>query len=273
MTYRTLVPVDRDTDRAFRQARYVERLADGGAEVTATVLYVVPPETFGRADDVAFEEVDAAVEAADHLDDAGVPTERVVDDGGVPQQIVRTADETDAAEIVMGGRKRTGVTRVLLGSTVHDVVLSAERPVTVAGKSVSFGSGRRAVLVPVDRDVDRALAQAAYVANLPNAADNVDATVLYVFPHQDYAGAPPHEFAEVDAAVEAADHLDDAGVATERVAVGGEVVPTILDAAEERGVDGIVLGGRKRSGVQKVILGSTSLDAMLSAERPVTIAG
>ena len=207
------------------------------------------------------------------LEDAGVAVERVVDDGGVPQQIVRTADELDADEIVMGGRKRSGVTRVLLGSTVQDVVLSADRPVTITGRSVGLGRGRRSVLVPVDRDVDRALAQAWYVATLPNATETVDATVLYVFPHQDYTGAPSHEFAEVDAAVEAADHLDEAGVAVERVAVGGEVVPTILEAAEERDVDSIVMGGRKRSGVQTVILGSTSLDAMLSAERPVTIAG
>jgi nucleotide-binding universal stress UspA family protein len=132
MTYRVLVPVDRDTDRAFRQARYVERL-QSLAEVTATVLYVVPPETFGRADDVAFEEVDAAVEAADYLDDAGVPTERLVDDGGVPQQIVRTANGIDAAEIVTGGRKRSGVQKVILGSTSLDAMLSAERPVTIAG--------------------------------------------------------------------------------------------------------------------------------------------
>lgn len=273
MTYDVLVPVDRDTDRAFHQARYVERLADGDSEVAATVLYVVPPETFGRAGDVAFEEVDAAVELADGLEEAGLPVRRVVDDGGVPQQIVRTADDLDADEIVMGGRKRTGVTRVLLGSVVQDVVLSADRPVTVTGTSVSLGEGRRRVLVPVDRDVDRALHQAAYVTGLPGAPDTVDAVVLYVFPHQDYAGAPSHLFAEVQAGVEAAAHLEDEGISVERVGVGGEVVRTILEVAEEHDVDGIVVGGRKRSGVQKVLMGSTSMDTMLSAERPVTLTG
>ncbi|WP_318568215.1 universal stress protein [Salinigranum marinum] len=271
--YNVLVAVDRETDRAARQARYVERLASDGAEITATVLYVVSPETFGRAEDVAFSEVDAAVDAARSLEEAGVPVDRIVGDGGVPQQIVRTAEELDVDEIVMGGHKRTGVTQVLLGSVVHDVVLSAERPVTVAGGSVSFGRDRRTVLVPVDRDADRALDQASYVANLPNAGERVDAVVLYVFPHQDYAGAPPHEFGEVEAAVAVADYLDGRGVSVDRLAPGGEVVRTILDTAEEHDVDGIVMGGRKRSGVQKVILGSTSLDAMLSAERPVTIVG
>lgn len=269
--YSVLLPVDRGTDRAFHQATYVARLADGSTAVEATVLYVVPPNTFGRSEDVEFSQLEGAVAAADHLEEAGISVERVVDNGGVPQEIIRTADDLDVDEIVMGGRKRTGVTQVLLGSTVQDVVLSADRPVTVTGEAASLGTGRREVLVPVDRDVDRALAQARYVANLPNAAEHVDATVCYVFPHQDYTGAPPHEFADVDAAVEAAAYLDGEGVTVDRLAVGGEVVRKLLDIAEERDVDGIVMGGRKRSGVQKVLLGSTSQDTMLSAKRPVTI--
>jgi nucleotide-binding universal stress UspA family protein len=271
--YSALVPVDRDVNRAFHQARYVARLAAADAAVTATVLYVVPPETFGRAGDVAFEAVEAAVEAADHLDAEGITVDRIVEDGGVPQQILRTADERDVDEIVMGGRKRTGVAQVLLGSTVQDVVLSADRPVTITGETVTLGTDGRHVLLPVDRDVDRALHQARYVANLPSAAERLEATVLYVFPHQDYKGAPPHEFREIDAAVEAADFLESEGITVHREAVGGEVVASILDAAEERDVDGIVVGGRKRSGVQTVLLGSTSHDTMLSAQRPVTITG
>lgn len=269
--YSVLLPVDRNTDRAAGQARYVARLAADGADVEATVLYVAPPGTFSRPENVAFSEVDTAVDAAEHLESAGVSVHRAVDSGSVPQKIIQTADELDVDEVVMGGRKRTGVTQVLLGSTVQDVVLSADRAVTVTGKNLPVGDGRRRVLVPVDRDVDRALEQAKYVTNLPHAEDGVDAVVLYVFPHQDYAGAPPHEFEEVDAAVEVADALETAGVSVDRLAVGAEVVPEILDTAEEFDVDGIVMGGRKRSGVQKVLMGSTSLDTLLSARRPVTI--
>lgn len=271
--YSTLLPVDRNADRAAGQARYVARLATDGADVEATVLYVAPPGAFSRPEDVEFSEVDTAVETAERLEKAGVPVHRAVGSGGVPQEIIRTADELDVDEIVMGGRKRTGVTQVLLGSTVQDVVLSADRAVTVTGENVTVGDGRRRVLVPVDRGVDRALKQAEYVTTLPNAGDNVDAVVLYVFPHQDYAGAPPHEFEDVEAAVKAADALESAGVSVDRLAVGAEVVRKILDTAEEFDVDGIVMAGRKRSGVQKVVMGSTSLDAMLSAKRPVTITG
>jgi nucleotide-binding universal stress UspA family protein len=111
------------------------------------------------------------------------------------------------------------------------------------------------------------------VAGLPGAAEAVEATVLYVFPHQDYAGAPDHEFDEIEAAVEAAEYLEERGVAVERVATGGEVARKVLDAADEREVDGIVVGGRRRSGVQKVLMGSIAQDIVLSAERPVTLTG
>ncbi|MFB6101368.1 MAG: universal stress protein [Haloplanus sp.] len=271
--YQVLVPVDRDETRALHQAKYVTRLPDAASDVEATVCYVVPPDEFADADEVTFEDVDAAVDAAAHLDAAGVSVTRRVDDGSPSAEIVRLVDELDADEVVMGGRKRSGVARVLLGSTVQDVTLSTRQPVTVTGRDSRLGDGVRRVLVPVDRDETRALHQARYVANLPGDPETIEATVCYVFAHQDYRGAPHHEFEEVDAAVAAADYLADEGVSVDRVVTGGEVARTIIDAAEERDVDGIVMGGRKRSGVQKVLLGSTVQDVMVSAERPVTITG
>lgn len=129
------------------------------------------------------------------------------------------------------------------------------------------------VLIPVDKDEERTLHQAKYVAKLPQATENVEATVLYVYPHQDYAGAPPHDFAEIDAAVAAADHLEDAGISVERVADGGEITATIIEHADALDVDDIVVGGRKRSGVSKVVMGSIAQDVVFSADRPVTITG
>jgi nucleotide-binding universal stress UspA family protein len=273
MTYRVLIPVDRDQNRALHQAKYVAGLPDAADVVEATVMYVVPPDRLDRADEAAFEDVEAAVEAAEHLESAGVAVTRLVEDGGVSEAIVRTAGDLDSDEVVMGGRKRSGVAQVLLGGTVQDVFLSTDRAVTITGTGMVFGDGHRDLLVPVDGSTDRARQQAEYVANLPAAAETVSATVMYVFPHQDYKGAPEHSFEEVESAVEAADFLEDRGIAVERTAVGGEVVRKILDRAEADAIDGIVVGGRKRSGVQKVLLGSTAQDIMLSAERPVTLTG
>ena len=74
--YEVLVPVDRSVDRALHQARYVARLAENGSEVEATVLYVTPSERRGETLDEGFSGIDAAVEAATHLEDAGVAVER-----------------------------------------------------------------------------------------------------------------------------------------------------------------------------------------------------
>lgn len=273
MTYQVLVPVDDDRDRAFHQAEYVERLADGTDDIEATILYVVPPSEFEQADAVSFSEVEGAVDAAERLETAGVSVNRVVGDGGVAQEIDRVATDRDVDEVVMGGRNRSGVVQVLLGSTVLDVMLSSDRPVTITGEKSVVGEGTRQVLVPIDRSEERAMNQAEYVAGLPTAPDRLEATVFYVFPHLDYAGAPDHEFDEIDAAVAAADHLEGAGISVERAAVGGEVTRTILERADEDGADAIVVGGRKRSGIQKVLLGSTAQDIILGADRPVTITG
>jgi nucleotide-binding universal stress UspA family protein len=270
--YEVLVPVDRSGKRAVQQANYVERLGTSGEELVAHVLYVVPPGAIEATDDAAFSSNGAAVEAADLMEDAGITVQRTVDDGNVSEVIVRRANDIDVEEVVLGGRKRSGVARVLLGSVVQDVMLSTRRPVTLTGEAPIEGELDE-VLLPVDRDVDRSLQEAKFVAGLPNAAERLTATVLYVFPHQDYKGAPPHDFAEVEAAVEAADHLEKAGVTVERVSDGGEVARKILDHADERDADSIVMGGRKRTGVQKVLFGSTAMDVLLSADRPVTLTG
>lgn len=270
--YDVLVPVDRDANRTVHQAKYVASLPDATEEVTATVLFVVPPDEFVGSGEVEFSEIEAAVEAADFLESEGIDVRRLVGDGGIADQIVNSADELDVDEVVMGGRKRSGVSKVLLGSVTQDVMLSADRPVTITGEEVVIDGEIDRVLVPVDENVERARHQAAYVAGLPGS-DQMETTVFHVFEHQDYKGAPPHEFEEVDAAVEAADYLETEGIAVERVITGGELSQTILEAADQYDVDALVLGGRKRSGVTKVLLGSTSLDLILSAERPVTITG
>lgn len=271
--YQVLVPVDDDENRALNQARYVASLPDAESEVEATVLTVVPPSSLDTVDDVTFDEFGAAVGAADHLESNGIAVNRRVGDGGVAAEIARIADELDCDETVMGGRKRSGISPILLGSTVREVFVSTDRPVTITGTEMVIDDGPRELLLPVDRNVERARHQGAYVSSLPDAANGVSVTVMYVFPHQDYAGAPPHDFEEIGAAVAVADMLEERGVSVERVAVGGEVTRKILATAEDREADGIVMGGRRRSGVQKAILGSIAEDVMLSADRPVTLTG
>ncbi|RQG97706.1 universal stress protein [Natrarchaeobius chitinivorans] len=261
--YRILVPVDTDLGRALHQAKHVARVANSGADIEATVLHVTPEWRQRR-----FSENDAAVEAVEHLEAEGVPVTRALEQGKVSQRIVEVADEREIHEIVMGGRKHSGVTMAVIGSIVQDVVLSADRPVTITGSTDSPAGETYQVLVPVDADEQRARRQANYVATLPTAPDAIAATILHVESEHTTRG-----FSDFDAAVTAADTLAEAGVPVERVTASGNVSEQILTHATDLNVNDIVMGGRKRSAVQKVVLGSISQEIVTSADRPVTITG
>ena len=262
--YNVLIPVDDNLERAIAQAEYVSALPAPADGVDATIL------TVGMDD---FSATEAPVRAAEHLESAGIDVDRVVEEGGVARAIVEAAAERETDHLVMGGRKRSDTATALLGSTVLDVFRSTDLPVTMTGQNMTAGNRDRHLLLPVDDDEERAGHQADFVTGLPGDPGEVTATVLVVFRHQDYKGAPEHTFDEVDAAVLAADRLAAAGVPVERVAVGGEIPNEILDTAADHGATEIVMGGRKRSGVQKVLMGSTARDVLLSADRPVTITG
>jgi nucleotide-binding universal stress UspA family protein len=133
------------------------------------------------------------------------------------------------------------------------------------------------VLVPVDDDVDRALAQARYVTDLPDAADSVEAVLLFVFTGDtDDLPEDIQQFksaSRVQSVRRAREHLEDEGVDVEVRDDSGDTTQDILDEAEHYDVDSIVLGGRKRSPAGKAIFGSVTQSVILNTDRPVVVTG
>lgn len=130
--YQILLPVDESEKRAHRQASYVAALPGATDEVEAIVLF--DEETgYQGAKPLEFAAVESAVLAVDELEAAGVACEGRLEKGMVAKTTIEVADEYDVGTIVMGDRKRCGVSKVLLGSVTQDVVLSVDRPVTVVG--------------------------------------------------------------------------------------------------------------------------------------------
>ncbi|SEW17102.1 universal stress protein [Natrinema salifodinae] len=133
------------------------------------------------------------------------------------------------------------------------------------------------VLMPVDTEEDRALAQAEYVASLPDAADAVEAYVLFVFTED--SEDLPQEFetfksaSRIASVRRAAERLEEAGVEVTVLEDSGDTEVDILDEAAAYDVDSIVLGGRKRSPVGKAIFGSVTQGIILTSERPVVVTG
>ena len=124
------------------------------------------------------------------------------------------------------------------------------------------------VLIAVDADENRALAQAETVAELPGT-DEIEATVFHVF-GDNPSGASATQVAAVRRTVE---RLEDAGVEAGVRESSGDPADTILDAADDVDADLVCIGGRKRTPAGKALFGSVTQSVILNSERPVVVTG
>jgi nucleotide-binding universal stress UspA family protein len=123
------------------------------------------------------------------------------------------------------------------------------------------------VLVAVDRNVERAEAQADAVAALPEAPESVHAIIVHSFT-QNPTGAG---VAQLASAKHARERLEEAGIEVSMDETSGDPANSILELATEHGVDCIAIGGRRRTPAGKVLFGSVSQGVILAADRPVLI--
>lgn len=133
------------------------------------------------------------------------------------------------------------------------------------------------VLLPVDTNEERAGNQANYVANLPDAAESVEATILYVFDDDDSLDPSDDESArsaeDIESVQRAIDHFEEHGVDWEAIKDRGDPTQAILSQADNHDPQEIVLGGRKRSPAGKVLFGSVTMSVLRETEIPVVITG
>jgi nucleotide-binding universal stress UspA family protein len=130
------------------------------------------------------------------------------------------------------------------------------------------------ILMPVDRDREGAEAQADYLLNCPADHEELEVTVLHVLAREDAETADAENFDGNEAAIELANRIEGAGITVNReLATGEPVSERILDHAAELHADQIVMSGRKRSGVSRVLIGSTTQDVIQSTDRPVVMVG
>jgi nucleotide-binding universal stress UspA family protein len=125
------------------------------------------------------------------------------------------------------------------------------------------------IVVPVDDDVDRAVAQARYVAELPGDPTEVDVTVAHAYRDVNRTDDNPDE--ESQAVIEAVSRLRDAGLSVEQRELYSPVAEGILELTADVDADAIVMSGRKRSPAGKALFGSVTQSVILDATVPVTV--
>jgi nucleotide-binding universal stress UspA family protein len=124
------------------------------------------------------------------------------------------------------------------------------------------------VLVPIDQDESRAIAQAKAVAALPSAGTDVTAHLIHIF-SDNPTGASVTQVAAVRRAREV---LEDAGVEYVLDEESGSPAEEIVERADELDVDAICVAGRKRSPTGKALFGSVSQNVILETDRTVLFA-
>jgi nucleotide-binding universal stress UspA family protein len=137
--FTVLLPIDENEELSHRAAEFVTDIPSTTDELSVVVLNVF--EEFNAADGMGkvdsadlFDEDDLPenVEVlVEFLQEHGIDTVGRFEHGTPADVIVNVADEIDANTIVMGGRRRSPVGKAIFGSVSQQVLLSADRPVTV----------------------------------------------------------------------------------------------------------------------------------------------
>jgi len=203
---------------------------------------------------------------------------------GPPSATVLEASTKHGADvIVVGTRGLTGFRHLLLGSTAERIVHGAKVPVLVVHPSdPDAGRGLRTVLVPTDFSEDATLAVKT-AQRLLHAAEPgarllllhayhlpVEFTALGTMPVTPTLFADAQEQARVHLE-EIAKPLRSQGLTVETLAREGYAPTVIEEVARSESVNLIAMGTHGRSGLQRLLLGSTAERVVQHAPCPVLV--
>lgn len=119
--------IDTDETRALAQAEAIAKMPLEADSAKVVLLHSFEEKTKGGT----VEQVKSVRIARNRLDETGIEVEVEGYGGNPAKAILNVADEHDADQIVLAGRKRTPTGKVLFGSVTQSVILDTERPVLV----------------------------------------------------------------------------------------------------------------------------------------------
>lgn len=213
---------------------------------------------------------------------SGVTADSELGLGAASDVVLAAAERRGADLIVAGTRGRTAWKRLLLGSTAARLIRKSRCPVlTVRPKDAGAPRPVRTVLVPTDFSEDAALAAGAATRILGD--QRADPRVRIVLLHAyhvpieaTYLPAPVLSDALSAADAKAKRLVEDqaaklrvSGIRVDTLPCEGDPSGAILEHAKSVGADLIAMGAHGRSGIDRLLLGSTAERVVASAPCPV----
>jgi nucleotide-binding universal stress UspA family protein len=209
---------------------------------------------------------------ADALAVAGRLGECLIGSGDPATRVLLAASEHAADLIVLGSHGRSGLSRLMLGSTAESVVRRARVPVLVVKQPRQV----RTVGVAVDLGPDSAFLLATAFELAGSLAVRVHLLHAYA-PMRDEYGAGIS--LQKSLHQQACESLRDLASPYARLPTMGDCVaepgdPTvvILELVEKNQVDLLVLGTQSRQGLSRLVVGSVAEAVLREAHLPVLIA-
>jgi nucleotide-binding universal stress UspA family protein/uncharacterized membrane protein YfcA len=227
-----------------------------GAQLNVMSLVATGVEHAALGEAVLKQEMDMAQEHLDGIREQALATgvaceTHLIHGQTVDREIVELAERLNVDLIVMGRRGRRGLARMMLGHATAQVIGMAHCNVMVIPRAAHV-EGRHIVLATDgSRFADAAAITAVGMASFCKARVAVVSVMS--------TGSGPDNRAEAEQVVQrVVDHMRGAGIDAEGMVLEGRPDEMIIAVAKERNADLIVTGSHGRTGLERILLGSTT---------------
>lgn len=190
------------------------------------------------------------------------------------EEIIATAEETEAGLVVVGSRGHSGIKRLVLGSVSESVIRHAACPVLVVRKE-GLDAFPDKILLATDGSEDSRYAAevaAAFSGKLDSELHVVHAQPEIPTPHFESWVQSQLEEEGQETLTNEVDRIEENGgtVAQTHLKLGPSA-QEIVNLAEELGVGGVVVGSRGLDTIKRMALGSVSESVVRHAHCSVLV--
>lgn len=209
-------------------------------------------------------------QASARAEAAEVPFDAAAKWGSVPETILQTAQEEQCDLIILGSRVITGWKRLMIGRTLNAVTARCEQPLLVVKHAPAVELGQptwRRLLVATGGSPwsDMAVNHALRLAQ----ESGLEVCILSVDANRGAASEDNSPGKDILANAEA--RAAASGVVYEAHLAYGDITEAVLETADSRQCDAIVMGSRGMTGLKRLMIGGISNAVAAKSHLPVMI--